>query len=128
VGQTSGDVADPAEVIKALQEEIDYIAAQRLGDPPLLLKSLDVDLTLVSKDTSGADVQFKIIVVEAGGKAEVIRGLTMTTHLTLRPNTPPVFPGVPRSLPGDKFVIEQLRQIKAGLRAADFIPTARNPG
>jgi hypothetical protein len=121
-GQTKPDGIDAAEVIKSIQEQIDYVAAQPLGDPPLALSNIEVDLTLVGEQTTGGGVTFKVLFFEIGGKAKVVQGVTTTTHLKLQPQKVRVFATGPPPLPFDKFLIEQLRQIKAGLRATSFVP------
>jgi hypothetical protein len=54
--------ADADQLIKSIQEQIDYIAAQPLGSPPLLLKSVEVELTLVGEQTAGGGNNLQDIV------------------------------------------------------------------
>lgn len=122
LGQTKVEGIDPAEVLKSIQEQLDYVASQPLGEPPLTLKSVDVDLTLVGEQTTGGGVTFKVLFFEVGGKAKVIETVTTTSHLNLVPQKVRIFAAGPPALPLDKFLIEQLRQIKAGLRATSFVP------
>ncbi len=119
-GITGVDGVNVGEVIKSIQEQIDYIAGRHFVEPHLLLESIDVDLTLVGSETKEGGLTFKIVFFEIGGKTKIINSVTTTTHLTLKPSS---FLTFSKSLiPFDKFLVEQLQQIKSGLRATSFLP------
>lgn len=120
--QSSVEGVDATDVIKSIQEQIDYVASQPLGDPPLLLTHIDVDLTMVGEQTTGGGLTFKVVFFEVGGNVTVIKAITTTTHLKLLPSKVQLFAATPPPIPFDKFLIETLRQIKAGLHATSFIP------
>src|SRR5262245_60579993 len=106
-GQPSVDGIGIAEVMKSIEEQLDYVAAQPLGEPPLLLTGIDVELTTVAERTAQGGLTFKVVLFEAGGKVEVISATTTKTHVKLSPSKAQLFAAPPPPIPVDKFLIEQ---------------------